>query len=164
MAIPPSGRWMTPAAYLAPRRQHRLLRMPETRAGRITLYATRRIGAHGLHDAQAASLMLEAFGLSFRRPLVLLRAVMLELSRATARPITLAPCCCRRMTRDEARLLAVLGNAHRDDIRARRHLARLAGRDAPAVLFAAGAYGAALSDLGAYPDGDLGSWLGAASA
>ena len=46
--------------------------------------------------------MLGAFGRSYRRPLVLMRAMMLELARASSRKILVAPCCCARMTADEA--------------------------------------------------------------
>jgi len=147
MASPAAEDWTRPAAYTR-RSMPRLVRNPADAAGRITLFALRRMGAHGLHDAHAANLMLDTFGLPFRRPLVLLRAVMLELSRHTRRPIQLAPCCCGRMTLDEARLLAAMRHGATDAPRAARHLARLAGQVAPPVLSAAAAYGAALADLG----------------
>lgn len=147
METPAPEDWTRPAAY-ARRTLPRLVRAPEDFSGRMTLFTLRRMGGHGLHDAHAANLMLDTFGLPFRRPLVLLRAVMLELSRMTVRPIKLAPCCCGRMTPDEARLLAVLRHGDSDPARAGRHLARLAGHAALPVLSAAAAYGAALADLG----------------
>jgi hypothetical protein len=133
----------------APRSRH-LLPAPEGEAARLTLHALRRMVSDGITDAWAAQAMIATFGAGFRRPLVLLRAVVLELSHDTARKITLAPACCRRMTRDEARILAVLRHAPADEPRARRHLARLTGTaQAPRALCTAAAYGWALRDLGA---------------
>jgi hypothetical protein len=126
-----------------------LLAAPQGATDRLTLFAARRMALAGLHDAVAANAMFNAFGLGFRRPLVLLRATMLELSGEAGRIIALAPGCCRRMTHDEARLLAVLRHAPADEPRARRHLARLTGRtESPRALCAASAYGWALRDLG----------------
>lgn len=148
--------WASPAAYLAPR--SRLVPGPTDPAARLTLYAIRRMAAHGLRDGEAARHIIAAFGLSFQRPLILLRTLAFELSRTTARKITLAPCCCARQTLDEARLLAVLTHAPRHEGRARRHLARLAGHgETPGVICAAAAYGWALADLGS-PLG--GAWIG----
>jgi hypothetical protein len=126
-----------------------LLPAPQGDSARLTLYALRRMAVAGLNDAYAAQAMLSAFGAGFRRPLVLMRAVVMELARDSARPITVAPACCNRMTRDEARLLAVLRHAPADEPRARRHLTRLtATPEAPRALCTAAAYGWALRDLG----------------
>ncbi len=136
------------AAPLA-RRRHLLLPAPTAATDRLTLYALRRMAMAGLNDAFAASAMVNHFGTGFRRPLLLLRATMLELSQGACRTIALAPGCCRRMTHDEARILAVLRHAPADETRARRHLARLSGRaESPQVLCTASAYGWALRDLG----------------
>ena len=63
----------------------------------------------GVNDARAASMLMGQFGRNHRRPLVLMRAMMLELSRVSNRQIKLAPPCCGRMTRDEALILTALG-------------------------------------------------------
>jgi len=55
------------------------------------------MGATGLNDASAASAFIGLFGLSYRRPLVLVRALMAETARVSARTISLAPCCRGRM-------------------------------------------------------------------
>jgi len=75
---------------------------------RLVLYAIRRMAAGGLTDAHAASALLARFGLHFRRPLVLLRAMMAEISRVATRQILVAPCCCPRMSDGERILLGAL--------------------------------------------------------
>jgi hypothetical protein len=65
---------------------------------RLLLYAIRRIGAHGLNDAHAANAMLSTFGQSYRRPLILLRAFLAETARVSKLKVTIAACCCGRMT------------------------------------------------------------------
>lgn len=145
---PATPAWTSAAAYALPR--SRLLPRPADPVARLTLHAVRRMAAHGLRDGEVTQQMLAAFGVSFQRPLVLLRTLVFELSRTTARRITLAPPCCGRLTVDEARLLAVLSHAPLDEPRALRHLARLAGHaETPGVICAAAAYGWALADLGA---------------
>ena len=83
-------------------------RQPDRLATRILLYAIRRIGGGGLHEAGAANAFFNLFGKGFQRPLTLLRALMADMSRLSARPITLAPCCCPRMTTDERMLIDLL--------------------------------------------------------
>lgn len=130
-------------------RPARLFAAPVAPTDRLTLMALRAMAGGGLNDAHAASAMLNAFGLNFRRPLVLLRVMVMELAAGAGRRIRLAPGCCRRMTADEARLLAVLRDAPTNEPRARRRLALLTGRaESPRVLCAAAAYGWALRDLG----------------
>ena len=129
----------------------RILRVqaPENPAERLTLHAIRRMAAHGIRDAHAASTMVAAFGLGFQRPLVLLRAFMVEFAQSATRPVRLAPGCCGRMTLDEARLLAGLRYAGADEPRALRRLSRFcACGQTGGTLNAAAAYGAALADLG----------------
>lgn len=92
---------------------------------RLLLIAMRRMGAHGLHDAWAALLLLDRFGLHFRRPLVLLRAYVMELARTSQRQIVLAPCCAGRMTEDEGRMVAALALALANPAESRRQLGRL---------------------------------------
>lgn len=122
---------------------------PQTRTERLLIYALRRIAAHGLNDAHAANALMGSFGMSYRRPLVLLRAYMAELARASQRQITIAPCCCPRMTQDEGRLLSVLAVANSNTPCARYHLGMLAGTaDVLPALSAAMALNDSLADLG----------------
>lgn len=122
---------------------------PQTRTERLIVYALRRIAAHGLNDAHAANALMGSFGMSYRRPLVLLRAYMAEIARASQRQITIAPCCCPRMTQDEGRLLSVLAVANSNTSSARYHLGVLAGTtNILPALSAAMALSDALADLG----------------
>lgn len=83
---------------------------------RLLLFGIRRMAAGGINDAHAAHAFLTAFGLSYRRPLVLLRAFMAEVSRVSARRLMVAPFCCTRMSADERALLTAIGAAnHRAD-------------------------------------------------
>lgn len=123
-------------------------RTPAADVGAL-LYAVRRIASGGLHDAFAANAMLGAFGIGFRRPLVLLRAVMAELARVSTRTIPVAPCCCPRMTDAEGEMVAAIALAARDPGAAHSRFARLAGvNDCPAVLSSAAALAQAFADLG----------------
>lgn len=122
---------------------------PQTRTERLIVYTFRRIAAHGLNDAHAANAMMGSFGMSYKRPLILLRAYMAELARASQRQITIAPCCCPRMTHDEARLLSVLVVANSSPPSARHHLSVLTSDgDILPALSAAMALSDALADLG----------------
>lgn len=78
---------------------------------RLLLFAMRRMAAEGITDAHAAHALFTGFGLGYRRPLILLRALMAELSRVSAAQLKVAPCCCARMTRDEAMLLDLIAEA-----------------------------------------------------
>lgn len=93
----------------------------------LLLYGIRRTGAHGLHDAAAAHAYMTAFGREFRRPLLLLRALMAEVSKTSANPIQIAPCCCPRMTSGEAALVDVLGSVEAQPERAELLLRDLLG-------------------------------------
>lgn len=97
---------------------------------RLLLIALRRMGSHGLHDANAALLVFERFGIRFQKPLVLLRAYVMELARASQRQIMLAPCCAGRMTLDEGRMLAVLAMVQTTPAGARHHLRQLCDGEA----------------------------------
>jgi hypothetical protein len=90
------------------------LPLPPGRAERAVLVILRRMAAHGFRDAAATMLALETFGTDFRRVLVLLRAFMVELARASHRTIQLAPCCALRMTEDEGLIMETLMLAHGD--------------------------------------------------
>ncbi|WP_205412185.1 DUF6628 family protein [Sphingomonas crusticola] len=78
---------------------------------RLLLFAIRRMAVGGIGDAHAAHAMFTGFGLGYRRPLVLLRALMAELARVAATKLTVAPCCCTRMTHDEAMLLELIAES-----------------------------------------------------
>lgn len=96
---------------------------------RTLVFAMRRIALHGLNDAHAANAMLGQFGLGYRRPLILLRAMMLEIARAAARTITLAPYCCARLTADEANVMRALELAEHEAQAAHAMLAETLGTD-----------------------------------
>lgn len=85
--------------------------VPGGYGNRLFLYVVRRMATAGVNDAHAANAMLGAFGRSYRRPLILMRAMILELARSADRKILVAPCCCARMTADEALLMQAVGAA-----------------------------------------------------
>ena len=125
------------------------LPLPGDQMQRLALFALRRMAAHGIRDAHAASMMINTFGINFRRPLVLLRAFITELARCSDRTITVAPCCALRMTRDEASLVGILAVAASNPACASQHLRALAGSvEVSAPLSLAAAFNAALADAG----------------
>ncbi len=87
---------------------------PMADANRLLLYCLRRMGAHGLHDAAAASALLGTFGMAYRRPLIMLRAFVQETARGAEKKIMICACCCARMTLDEARLVEAVSTALED--------------------------------------------------
>ncbi len=116
---------------------------------RLLLFAIRRMAAGGITDAHAAHAIFTGFGLGYRRPLVLVRALMAELSRVSTAKLTVAPCCCPRMTSDEAMLVDLIAEApdRPDSV----HLALnglLHVRTSLGVLVSAQAVAAAFHDLG----------------
>jgi hypothetical protein len=84
---------------------------PTDEGGRLLLHIIRRMGAGGINDAHAANALIATFGLSFRRPLVLARAMMAELSRVSTRSLLIAPACCGRMTQAEAVIIGAISRA-----------------------------------------------------
>lgn len=92
-------------------------------AGYFFLRIVRHMAIGGINDARAAAMLFGQFGRNHRRPLILIRALMLELARVSNRHIMVAPPCCGRITRDEALMLGALGRdetqfvACHDDIR-----------------------------------------------
>lgn len=88
--------------------------LPDSRSSRILLFTIRRMATFGLADAHAAHAVFAHFGLRYRRPLVLIRALMAEVARASQRTVTVAPCCCARMTRDEATFVGAITAATLD--------------------------------------------------
>ena len=101
--------------------------LPEDANARVLLFAFRRMGAHGLDDAVAATAIMRTFGARFRRPLVLLRAMMADLAHAATCPISIAPCCCTRMTGSEATVLTIVARAETAPESARLLLGDLIG-------------------------------------
>ncbi|QDX25483.1 hypothetical protein FPZ54_05230 [Sphingomonas suaedae] len=129
---------------------HSLPRLqPEDPAARLLLFGIRQLGANGLNDAAAAHAFVTAFGTGFRRPLLLLRTLMAEMSAASAGPIQIAPWCCARMTASEGALLDLIAQAERDSERARFLLSDLLGiRRVDGVLATAHALANAFADAG----------------
>jgi hypothetical protein len=102
---------------------------------RFLLAIFRRMGAHGLKDATANNAMMHRFGSSYRQPYLLMQALMVDLSRHCRLNLTIAPCCCRQMTTDEAQLIAVLTANETDPSRALYLLSDLTGnRECHGVL------------------------------
>lgn len=121
---------------------------PEDAGARLLLFGVRQMGMHGLHDACAAHSFVTAFGKDFQRPLILLRALMQEVSAISAGPIQIAPWCCPRMTGAEAALLEVIGRVRTHPESAALLLADMLGvRDATGVLVTAHALANAFADL-----------------
>jgi hypothetical protein len=116
---------------------------------RLLLFAIRRMAAAGIADAHAAHAIFTGFGLGYRRPLVLLRALMAELSRVSTAKLTVAPCCCPRMTRDEAMLLDLIAEAPLQPEQVHDALGGLLHvRSCLGALSSAQAVAAAFADLG----------------
>lgn len=123
--------------------------LPVCPNARIALFALRRMGAHGLHDARASHALFTAFGEDFRRPLVLMRALMSELAGTAADTIAIAPCCCARMTEAERTLLTVLACVETTPDKARLLLGDLLGvRRVDAVLASVAVVATAFADDG----------------
>jgi hypothetical protein len=125
------------------------LQVPAHRTRRLMLYAIRRMGTHGLRDAHAANAMLGGFGANYARPLVLLRAFMAEIVRVAQSKVTIAGCCCVRMSRDEAHLIASLSIAVQNRDGASILLSQCLGTgNTEGVLTCAEALANACADLG----------------
>lgn len=122
---------------------------PGDPAARLILFGIRQMGAQGLNDAAAAHAFLTAFGVDFRRPLMLLRTLMHEMSLHASRPIQIAPWCCPRMTGAEATLIEALRGIEGNPRRAGLLLADLIGvRDADGIAATAHCVVRAFADLG----------------
>ncbi len=122
---------------------------PDDPGARLLLFGIRQMGAGGLSDAAAAHAFVTAFGRDFRRPLVLLRSLMAEMSTASAGPIQIAPWCCARMTAAESATIEIIARAPYDPGRAQVLLADLLGvRQVDGVLATAHALANAFADLG----------------
>ena len=92
---------------------------------------------------------MASFGLAYRRPLILLRALMVELSRVSVCKIRVAPCCCPRMTAAEATMLVAVSHGIEDPHDAHDMLCDMLGVDnCLGVLSSAQALSQAFADLG----------------
>ncbi|MBB5686940.1 DUF6628 family protein [Sphingobium boeckii] len=119
------------------------------RTARMLVFAIRRMATFGLNDAHAAHAALTHFGLSYRRPLILTRTMMSEIARASKQTVMVAPCCCARITKDEATLLSALGCANSDTPHAHFLLSDLMGTpDCLGAVTTAQALSQACADLG----------------
>lgn len=116
---------------------------------RLLLFVMRRMASAGIDDAHATHALFIAFRQSFRRPLVLLRALMAEISRASRRSLLIAPCCAPRLTAAEQVLVRTVVEANTDPHRAHFRLTGLLGSDhCLGVLSSAKAVSQAFADLG----------------
>ena len=123
--------------------------LPACPNARVALFALRRMGAQGLHDARASHALFTAFGQDFRRPLVLMRALMADLAGTAAGTIAIAPCCCARMTAAERALLTILARVETAPDSARLLLGDLLGvRRVDSVLASVAAVATAFADDG----------------
>jgi uncharacterized protein DUF6628 len=77
---------------------------------RTLLFTTRRMAVNGLQDAFAANAMLSSYGMRYRKPLVLMRAVLVDMARSARGNIIVAPCCAHRMTAHEYALLSAISD------------------------------------------------------
>lgn len=123
--------------------------LPTCPNARLAVFAIRRLGGQGLADARVAQAMMTAFGGGFRRPLILLRAFMADVASAATLQISIAPCCCARMTAAEDALLTVLARVETRPEAMRLLLADLLGlRRVDGILTSAAAVAAAFADAG----------------
>ena len=133
----------TPTADLLP------YSAPQSPYARLLLFALRRMAAGGIGDAHAAHAFFTGFGLGYRRPLVLTRAFMAEVSRVSAIRLVVAPCCCPRMSEAEQVLLAAVGRANATPQRAHDALsALLKVRDCVGLVTSAQAVATSFADQG----------------
>ncbi len=116
---------------------------------RLALFAIRRMGAHGLADARASYALFTTFGEGFRRPLMLTRTMMADIAAHSSMPVSIAPCCCGRMTASEHALLTILARVEVAPDQARWLMQDLLGhRNVDGVLASAAALAAAFADEG----------------
>ncbi len=116
---------------------------------RLLLRVMRLMARGGINDASAATLLLGRFGRASRRPLILIRALMLELARTSHRQIALAPPCCGRTTRDEAVILRALARPESEFAACHADTGLLLGRaDALGAAICFQAVSACFADLG----------------
>lgn len=123
--------------------------LPEGPGARLCLLAIRRLGTHGLHDAQLVQHFMTAFGPGFRRPLIAVRVMVAELAVAATTEIAIGPCCCPRTTAAESALIKVVARVSTEPVAARLLLADLLGnRNVEAALTSVAFVAAAFADAG----------------
>jgi len=123
--------------------------VPECPYSRLLLFAVRRMAAGGLNDAHATHAFFTGFGLSYRRPVVLLRAFMAESARIASARLVVAPCCCPRMTSAEYSLLGAILVATKEPATAHIWLSSLLNvRDCLGLVTSAQAVAASFADNG----------------
>jgi hypothetical protein len=116
---------------------------------RLMLYGIRRMAAGGIGDAHAAHAFLARCGMRYRRPLVLLRALVAEVARTGAARLAIGPCCCPRMSSSEAELLAAIGLSGTRPVEGHFRFARLLKVErCPSVADHAAALAACFADFG----------------
>lgn len=122
---------------------------PASQMQRLLLFMVRRMAAHGLTDAHATNAMLAKFGRNYRRPLILLRVFMAEMAFVSRRQIRIAPCCCLRMTEDEALITNIVSQSLDDMAAAHQSLTGCLGTaDCLSALSSAQAVAQSFADLG----------------
>jgi hypothetical protein len=116
---------------------------------RLLLYGIRRMAAGGIDDAHAAHAFFTGFGLGYRRPLILTRALMAEVSRVSAIRLVVAPCCCPRMSEAEHRIIGAVASATTRPQETHDALARLLHvRDCLGLVTSAQAVAISFADQG----------------
>ncbi|WP_299328145.1 DUF6628 family protein [Parasphingopyxis sp.] len=112
---------------------------------RTLLFAIRRMAIHGIDDAFAVNAMIAAYGMRYRKPLLLLRTMLIDVARNARANIVVTPCCSPRMTAHEHALLSAIG----DPENAATHLSSLIdGRGVPTTRATVAALGESLAALG----------------
>lgn len=86
---------------------------PASGDGRTLLFAIRRMAMHGMDDAFAVNTMMAAYGMRYRKPLLLLRTMLIDIARNARGNIVVTPCCAPRMTAHEHAILSAIGDPDR---------------------------------------------------
>jgi len=115
----------------------------------LLLFGIRRMAAGGLSDAHAAHAFFTGFGLGYRRPLVLLRAFMAELSRVSVARLVVAPICCPRASEAEHLIITAVAQSPVDPDATHAALSSLLHvRECIGLITSAQAVAASFADLG----------------
>lgn len=150
-----------PAPFSSPQLQSVSSPRPDTTAAtlrmdgeRLFLLLLRRMVMFGINDATCASVLITAGGTAWRKPLMMMRALVMEVARHSHRKISINPPCAIRTSRDEQAMLRILTVGKADPARSHRDTAVLLGRvDSLSPLGCFYAVADAFSDIG-LPLGD----------
>ena len=112
---------------------------------RTLLFAIRRMAIHGIDDAFAVNAMMAAYGMRYRKPLLLLRTMLIDVARNARGNIVVTPCCAPRMTAHEHALLSAIGDP---DNAATRLSSLIAGKGVATTGATVAALSEALAALG----------------